>query len=347
MAMLKEFLTQVVAGENLSHKDAKESMDLIMSGHGSEAQIGAFITALRIKGETIDEIAGFAQTMRNHSLKVECSSKEMIDTCGTGGDKTGTFNVSTAVAFVLAGAGVIVAKHGNHGISSSCGSADVLSSLGVSLGLSAQGICQSIETTKIGFLYAPAFHKAMKYAAKPRKELGFRTVFNMLGPLTNPAGASYQLIGVYERSLTQKLAEALAMLGVGRAMVVHGLDGLDEISTTAPTQVTEVIDQETRTYVIDPTAYGFSSGTLEDYRGGTPEENTKIILDIFHGKTTGPKRDIVLMNAGAALVVAGKAESIKEGVNIAAKSIDNGAALAKLEELRRFSQEYKEGLVLS
>jgi anthranilate phosphoribosyltransferase len=348
MAMLKEFLAQVVAGENLSHKDAQQSMDIIMSGQGSEAQIGAFITALRIKGETIDEIAGFAETMRSHSLKVECSSKKMIDTCGTGGDKTGTFNVSTAVAFVLAGAGVVVAKHGNHGLSSSCGSADVLKTLGVSLDLSPQGVTQSIETTKVGFLYAPAFHKAMKYAAKPRKELGFRTVFNMLGPLTNPAGASYQLIGVYERSLTHKLAEALAMLGVERAMVVHGLDGLDEISTTAPTQVTEVVGQETRTYMIDPTVYGFSSGSLEAYRGGTPEENATIILDIFQGKLKGPKREIVLLNAGAAFVVAGKAQNIEEGLIIAANSIDSGAALAKLEELKSFSQGYKEeGLVLS
>lgn len=344
--MLKEFLAQVVVGAHLSRSSAQQAMDIIMSGQGTEAQIGAFITALRIKGETIDEIAGFAETMRRHSLKVACSSKDMIDTCGTGGDKTGTFNVSTAVAFVLAGAGVIVAKHGNHGLSSSCGSADVLSALGVSLDLSPQGVTQSIETTNIGFLYAPAFHKAMKYAAKPRKELGFRTVFNMLGPLTNPAGASYQLIGVYERSLTQKLAEALAILGVERAMVVHGLDGLDEISTTAPTQVTEVLGEETRTYMIDPTAYGFSSGSIEAYRGGTPKENAKIILDIFQGKTIGPKRDIVLLNASAALVVAGKASNIEEGLILAAESINKGAALAKLEELKKFSQGYKEGLVL-
>lgn len=346
--MLKEFLAQVVAGEHLSREGAQQSMDIIMSGQGSEAQIGAFITALRIKGETIDEIAGFAETMRSHSLKVECSCKEMIDTCGTGGDKTGTFNVSTAVAFVLAGAGIMVAKHGNHGLSSSCGSADVLKGLGVSLDLSPQGVAQSIETTKVGFLYAPAFHKAMKYAAKPRKELGFRTVFNMLGPLTNPAGASYQLIGVYERSLTHKLAEALAMLGVKRAMVVHGLDGLDEISTTAPTQVTEVVGQETRTYMIDPTVYGFSNGSLEAYRGGNPEENAAIILNIFQGKLKGPKREIVLLNAGAAFVVAGKAQNIEEGLIMAANSIDSGAALAKLEELKSFSQGYKEeGLVLS
>ena len=345
--MFKEFLAQVVAGENLSREDAQLSMDIIMSGGGTEAQIGAFITALRIKGETIDEIAGFAQTMRNHSLKVQFSSREMIDTCGTGGDKTGTFNVSTAVAFVVAGSGLVVAKHGNHGLSSSCGSADVLNALGVSMNLPPQGVRKSIEITKVGFLYAPAFHKAMKYAAKPRKELGFRTVFNMLGPLTNPAEANYQLIGVYDPSLTRKLAEALAMLGVKRAMVVHGLDGLDEISTTALTQITEVNGQETRTYTIDPAAYGFSGGGLEGYRGGTPEENGKFILDIFQGKLLGPKRDIVLLNAAAALVVADKAESIKEGLNIAAKSIDDGAAYSKLEEVRRFSQEYKEELILS
>ncbi len=345
--MLKDFLAQVVAGEHLSRENAQLSMDIIMSGGGTEAQIGAFITALRIKGETIDEIAGFAQTMRNHSFKVQFGSREMIDTCGTGGDKTGTFNVSTAVAFVVAGAGLVVAKHGNHGLSSSCGSADVLNALGVSMNLSPQGVRKSIEMTKVGFMYAPAFHKAMKYAAKPRKELGFRTVFNMLGPLTNPAEANYQLIGVYEPSLTRKLAEALAMLGVKRAMVVHGLDGLDEISTTALTQVTEVNDQGTRTYTIDPVVYGFSGSGLEGYRGGTPEENGKFILDIFQGKLFGPKRDIVLLNAAAALVVAGKAESIKEGLNIAATSIDQGAAYSKLEEVRLFCQDYKEELILS
>ena len=340
--MFREFLAQVVAGGNLSRKDAQQSMDMIMSGQGSEAQIGAFITALRMKGETIDEIAGFAETMRSHSLKIQCNSKDMIDTCGTGGDKTGTFNVSTAVAFVLAGAGVIVAKHGNHGLSSSCGSADVLNALGVRVDLPTSGVAQSIEHIKLGFLYAPSFHQAMKYAAKPRRELGFRTVFNMLGPLTNPAGANYQLIGVYDRSLTEKLAEALVMLGIERAMIVHGLDGLDEISTTAPTQVTEVIQNKTRTYMIDPTEYGFSSGNLEAYRGGTPQENAGIILDIFQGKLTGPKRDIVLMNAAAALVVAGRAATIKEGLVIAASSIDSGSALAKLEELKTFSQRYKE-----
>ncbi|AIF52341.1 anthranilate phosphoribosyltransferase [Pelosinus sp. UFO1] len=343
--MFKEFLAQVIAGEHLSRQGAQQSMDMIMSGQGSEAQIGAFITALRMKGETIEEITGFAETMRSHSLKIECGSKDMIDTCGTGGDKTGTFNVSTAVAFVLAGSGVVVAKHGNHGLSSSCGSADVLTALGVRVDLPTEGIIQSVAAIKLGFLYAPSFHKAMKYAAKPRKELGFRTVFNMLGPLTNPAGANYQLIGVYERSLTPKLAEALGMLGVKRAMVVHGLDGLDEISTTAPTQVTEVNGQTTRTYMIDPTEFGFSGGGLDAYRGGTPEDNANIISDIFRGNLSGPKRDIVLLNAGAAFVVAGKAENIKEGIAIAAKSIDSGAALAKMQELKNFSQGYKESKI--
>lgn len=343
--MFRDYLAQVVAGEDLSRRDAQQSMDMIMSGQGSDAQIGSFITALRMKGETIDEIAGFACAMRSHSLKIECSSREMIDTCGTGGDKTGTFNVSTAVAFVLAGAGATVAKHGNHGLSSSCGSADVLNTLGVRVDLPTQGVAQSIEDIRIGFLYAPSFHQAMKYAAKPRKELGFRTVFNMLGPLTNPARASYQLIGVYDASLTEKLAEALVMLGIERAMVVHGLDGLDEISTTAPTKVTEVIQNKIHTYVIDPTEYGFSSGNLEAYRGGTPMENAAIILDVFRGEIIGPKRDIVLMNAAAALVVVGKAATIKEGLMIAAKSVDSGAALAKLEELKIFSQGYRGNLI--
>ncbi|HWR30067.1 MAG TPA: anthranilate phosphoribosyltransferase [Negativicutes bacterium] len=334
--MLKAVLNQVVGGESLSRQEAHESMQTIMSGNASEAQIGGLLTALRIKGETSDEITGFAESMRSHTVKVSCSQTGLLDTCGTGGDRKGTFNISTAVAFVVAGAGVSVAKHGNHGVSSSCGSADVLKALGIRIDLPAQSVAAIIEDAQIGFLYAPTFHPAMKYAGKPRRELGFRTVFNVLGPLTNPLSAERQLMGVYDRSLTHKLAEVLLQLQTRRAMVVHGLDGLDEISTSAPTQVSEVVDGEIRSYMIDPADYGLPTASLDAISGGTPEENADIIKNILQG-ARGARRDLVLLNAAAALVVAGKAEDIKEGIMIAAESIDSGAALAKLDRMRELS----------
>lgn len=334
--MLKAVLNQVVGGESLSRQEAHESMQTIMSGNASEAQIGGLLTALRIKGETSDEITGFAESMRSHTVKVSCSQTGLLDTCGTGGDRKGTFNISTAVAFVVAGAGVAVAKHGNHGVSSSCGSADVLKALGIRIDLPAQNVAAIIEEAQIGFLYAPTFHPAMKYAGKPRRELGFRTVFNVLGPLTNPLSAERQLMGVYDRSLTCKLAEVLLQLKTRRAMVVHGLDGLDEISTSAPTQVSEVVDGQIRSYMIDPADYGLPTASLDAISGGTPEENADIIKNILQG-ARGARRDLVLLNAAAALVVAGKAEDIKEGLKIAAESIDSGAALAKLDRMRELS----------
>lgn len=337
--MLKNFINQVIVGEHLSQSQAQEAMEVIMSGQAGDVQISALLTALRIKGETSTEITGFAQTMRDYAVKIDCDGKELIDTCGTGGDKKGTFNVSTTVAFVLAGAGLTVAKHGNSGVSSSCGSADVLSALGIHVNLPPEAVATMIKELNIGFLYAPSFHKAMKHAAKPRKELGFRTIFNLLGPLTNPANANSQLIGVYEPALTQKIGEALQGLGVRRAMVVHSFDGMDEISTLAPTQVTEVRDDEIRSYVIDPATYGFTGGVPEDYLGGTPEENAEIIIGILKGQR-GPKRDIVLINAAAALLVADKVATIEEGLVIATASIDSGSALAKLEGLRSASQQY-------
>lgn len=336
--MLKAVLNQVVGGENLSRQEAQESMQAIMTGQASESQIGGLLTALRIKGETSEEIAGFAETMRSHTVKVECSQSDLLDTCGTGGDRKGTFNISTTVAFVVAGAGASVAKHGNHGVSSSSGSADVLKALGVRIDLPAQNIASVIEDARIAFLYAPTFHPAMKYAGKPRRELGFRTVFNVLGPLTNPLAAERQLMGVYERSLTKKLAEVLLRLNTRRAMVVHGLDGLDEISTTAPTQVSEVVDGKILSYLIDPAEYGLPIAALEDISGGTPEQNADIVLGILSGKQ-GARRDLVLLNAAAALVVADKAENIREGMILAAKSIDSGAAQAKLERMRELTRQ--------
>jgi len=344
--MLKNVIDQVLIGQDLSQNQAQEAMEVIMSGQASDIQISALLTALRMKGETSTEITGFAQTMRNYAAKIHCNSQSLIDTCGTGGDKKGTFNVSTTVAFILAGAGLTVAKHGNTGVSSSCGSADVLKSLGIYINLPPEAVAAMINEINIGFLYAPSFHQAMKHAAKPRKELGFRTIFNLLGPLTNPANAHCQLIGVYEPALTQKIGEALQGLGVRRAMVVHSFDGMDEISTMAPTQVTEVKNDTITSYVIEPADYGFANGNPADYIGGTPEENANIIVEILKGQT-GAKRDIVLMNAAAALLVADKVETLAEGIVLAAQSIDSGAALAKLEALRSASNAYKEELLLS
>ncbi len=339
--MLKDYLSQAIGGQDLSREDARAAMQVIMSGQASEAQIGAFLTAMRMKGETSLEVAGFAETMRSQALKVECSSKKLIDTCGTGGDRQGTFNISTTTAFVLAGAGLNVAKHGNRGVSSSCGSADVLSTLGIKLELPPKAVSEAIDTIGVGFIFAPSFHQAMKYAVKPRKELGFRTVFNLLGPLTNPANANYQLIGVYDPALTTKVAHALAELGVTSAMVVHSMDGLDEISTASPTKVAEVRGEEIRSYVIEPQEYGFKRCTLADYHGGTMEDNAQIVIRLLKGEQ-GFKRDIVLLNAAAALVVADAANDIAEGIKLAASSIDSGNAYSKLEELRNFTQNYQD-----
>jgi len=344
--VLKDHLHQVISGQHLSRQEAGQAMNIIMSGQASEAQIGAFLTALKLKGETSSEITGFAEAMRSHAETVKCRSTQLIDTCGTGGDSKGTFNVSTTVAFVLAGAGLAVAKHGNRSVSSSCGSADVLAALGVNVDLQPQAVADSIDEIQVGFLFAPNFHKAMKYAAKPRKELGFRTVFNILGPLTNPAKANCQLIGVYDSALTEKVAGALIGLGVQRAMVVHSQDGLDEISTVAPTQVAEVNNGAMKCYVIQPAEYGFSGGLAEKYQGGNAEQNAEIVLKILQGEQ-GPNRDIVVMNAAAALYIAGVAPAIRDGLAIAARSIDSGAALAKLEDLKRFSNRCQEGALLS
>lgn len=343
--MLKDYLGQVVAGQNLSREDAKEAMNVIMSGKANDSQIGAFLTALRMKGETSAEMTGFAETMRMHARGIECNATRLIDIVGTGGDRKGTFNVSTTAAFVLAGAGLTVAKHGNRGVSSSCGSADVLTELGISIDLPVEAVTQSIDKINIGFLYAPIFHTAMKHAAKPRKELGFRTVFNILGPLTNPAHANCQLTGVYDLSLPNIVAEALMGLGVERAMVVHSLDGMDEISTAAPTKVAELIDGAIKSYTINPEDYGFQAASLADYQGGTPADNAAIVLGILQGEQ-GAKRDIVVINAAAALVIGGLAENLSDGIRLAVDSIDSGAALSKLQELKKFSDTCREGSLL-
>ncbi|QJW48245.1 anthranilate phosphoribosyltransferase [bacterium BFN5] len=344
--MLKEYLHQVLSGQHLTRQQAGEAMNVIMSGQASEAQIGSFLTALKLKGETSSEITGFAETMRSHAERIVCRQSRLIDTCGTGGDCKGTFNVSTTVAFVLAGAGLAVAKHGNRSVSSSCGSADVLAALGVNVELAPQTAAAAIDEINVGFLFAPTFHKAMKYAAKPRKDLGFRTVFNILGPLSNPAKANYQLIGVYDQDLTEKVAGALLGLGVERAMVVHSFDGLDEISTTAPTQVTEVRDGKLCSYVINPLDYGFQAVSPDDYLGGTAEQNAEIVLQVLQGQL-GPKRDIVLINAAAALYIAGSVSDLQNGLELAAASIDSGKAYTKLHDLKNFSHRLREEALLS
>lgn len=339
--MFKDMLSRVVAGEDLNRQQAQAAMTAIMTGEVGEAPLAAFLTALRMKQETPEEVAGFAAAMRKLAQPLDVNGHDMIDTCGTGGDNAGTFNISTTVAFVLAGAGVKVAKHGNRGVSSRSGSADVLQALGIEVELTPAGVAKCLKETGMGFLYAPQFHLAMRHAAKTRRELGFRTVFNLLGPLTNPAGAAYQLLGVYQRSLTRTAGEALAALGIKRAMVVHSLDGLDELSTMAPNQVTEVVDGTVRSYLMDAADLGFSVAVGGAYCGGTPEENAVIVEQILRG-LKGPKRDVVLLNAAAALLVAGKAESLQEGVSLAAASIDKGAARERLEALRRVSRQAKE-----
>lgn len=313
-------------------------MDVIMSGEATPSQIGGFITGLRMKGETIDEIAGAAAVMRQKATPIEPvleNGKLLIDTCGTGGDSSGTFNISTASALVAAGGGAIVAKHGNRSISSRCGSADVLEALGVTIDIPPGRVAQCIETVGIGFLFAPGLHGAMKHAIGPRRELGIRTIFNILGPLTNPAGAGAQLLGVYDPNLCMVMAEVLKSLGSVRAMVVHG-SGLDEISTSGTTDIAMLEDGVVSRRKIAPEDLGVERANRNDLAGGDAERNAAIIRDIFSG-AAGPKRDVVVVNSAASLVVAGIAADIKDGIEKASDSIDSGTAAGKLEELIAFT----------
>jgi len=319
-----------------------------MSGAATDAQIAAFLTGLRMKGETVEELIGFAQVMRQKVVRIRArgddvagmsgTDREMlIDTCGTGGDATGTFNVSTATAFVVAGAGLRVAKHGNRSVSSLCGSADVVETLGISLELPPDKVTRCLEEVGIGFLYAPLLHTAMKHVMPARREMGVRTVFNMLGPLTNPAAANAQIIGVYAASLTEPLARVLAELGTVRAFVVHGADNLDEISNTGESRVSEVREGAVRTYVVRPEDFGMARASIKDLAGGDREQNAEIIRAVLGGEP-GPRRDIVLMNAAAALVAGARARDLKDGVAVAAQSIDSGAARGKLDALVTLSR---------
>ena len=334
--ILQKILQSVVFGNNLSEQEMMDAMTQVMNGKVSDIQLAAFLTALQVKKETVPEIVGAAKVMRDKAEKVKVKASHIIDTCGTGGDGADTFNISTAVAFVVAGAGVTVAKHGNRAVSSKSGSADVLQCLGVNIDAPLRTIERCIEDVGIGFLFAPLMHKAMKYAAKVRKELGFRTIFNLLGPLTNPAHAHGQVLGVYDSRWVNPLAEVLRDLGSHRALVVHGFDGLDEITLTSKTQVSELKNDNVSAITIDPKEFGYTLCSAQDLKGGSPEENAEIIRGILQG-ASGPKTDIVVLNAAAAIYVGGKAESIERGIFVAANSIRSGAAFKKLEELCRVS----------
>jgi len=341
--MIREAIARVIVGKDLDEKQMVGVMNEIMGGEATPAQIGSFITALRMKGETIEEISGAAKVMRQKATRITTGvavdqGEILVDTCGTGGDSSGTFNVSTATAFVVAAAGIPVAKHGNRSISSQCGSADVLEALGVNLELTPEQIGSCVREIGIGFMFAPMLHGAMKYAIGPRREIGIRTIFNVLGPLTNPAGANVQLLGVYTPDLCEKLARVLGRLGSLRALVVCGAGNVDELTVTGDTAVADLANGEVRTYTVRPEDVGLSRSRLVDIKGGaTPDESAAILRDILAG-SKGPKRDMLLLNSAAALYAAGKVPGLKTGVNRAAEIIDSGAALAKLDALIKFSQ---------
>ncbi len=339
--MIRDYINKIVDGMNLSESEMEAAMEEIMSGEATPAQIGSFITALRIKGETVDEITGAAKVMRKKATRVTVSPSRVkdgiiLDVVGTGGDGARSFNVSTATAFVTAGAGITVAKHGNRAVSSRCGAADVLESLGVNLNIKSTDVERCLNETGIGFLFAPLFHGAMKHAAGPRKEIGIRSVFNLLGPLTNPAGATVLLLGVYNMNLTEKIAMVLNRLGVKEAFVVCGEGNLDEISICGFTKISHVKDGKIKTFEISPEDAGLKKHNMKDIEGGDASYNAGIIKDILNG-IKGPKREMVLFNASAAFVAAGYAKDFKEGVLLGEKIIDSGRAKAKLEELIRFT----------
>ncbi len=333
--MIKEAINKAINGENLSQEEATLTMNEIMSGEATPAQIASFLTALRIKGETIDEITGCAKIMRQKVTPIKTKADYLVDTCGTGGDGSHTFNISTIAALVAAGADVRIAKHGNRAASSKCGSADLLKELGVNIEASAEIVTKCVDEVGIGFLFAVMLHPAMKHAIGPRREIGIRTIFNVLGPLTNPAGAQAQILGVYDPDLTEPLAHVLKNLGSHHVFVVHG-DGLDEITTTGTTNISELKDGEVRSYTIRPADFGFAETDRASLLGGTSKDNAKIALSILGGEK-GAKRDIVLLNASAAIVVGGKASDFAEGISLAADSIDSGKAMEKLEMLKKVS----------
>ncbi len=336
--MISVHLRILLDGRDLSRRQARQAMDLIMSGKASHAQMGAFLAALRVRGETVDELVGFAEAMRARATKVKIKRRPLLDTCGTGGDSSGTFNVSTTVAFIAAGAGAAVAKHGNRSVSSKCGSADVLEALGVFTAAAPAAVARCVDEAGIGFLFAPALHPAMRHAAPVRKELAARTVFNLLGPLSNPAGATRQLLGVYATSLVPSVAAALARLGSERALVVSSRDGMDELSLNARAVVAEVRGGIVKTYELDPARLKLKPARKGELLGGDAKKNARIVESILRGEKGAP-RDIALLNAAAALVAAGITGDLKDGLEAAAESVDSGRALGALALLRRLSHE--------
>jgi len=333
--MIKDAIQSLVNTGALSEDEMALCMKEIMEGTATEAQIGSFLTALRMKGETVEEITGAARIMREKAMTIK-APEGVLDTCGTGGDMSHTFNISTTTAFVVTGAGVPVAKHGNRSVSSRSGSADLLEALGVKIDLTPEKVERCLFDTGFGFIFAPLFHPAMKFAVGPRREMGIRTIFNILGPITNPAGAKRQLLGVYSDTLTETLAMVLGNLGAQDAIVVHGEDGLDEVSISSRTKISRFNHGKTDTYYIEPEDFGLRRGTIEDIRGGTKVDNASITLSVLNGER-GPRRDIILMNSAFALIAAGKTEDIKTALSMAADAIDSGKASRKLEQVRRIS----------
>jgi len=335
--MIRESIGKLVEGRDLSGKEAFEAMTEIISGLATDSQIGAFLAALRVKGETVEELQAMAQVMKSVSIQLHPQiNGRLVDTCGTGGDRLKTFNISTTSAFVVAGTGVHVAKHGNRSVTSKCGSADVLEELGLNLEMNAEQVKESIENVGVGFLFAPRFHPAMKRVSAPRKEIGARTVFNILGPMTNPANASAQLIGVYDQNLVEKVAHSMRGLGCEEGMVVYGLDGIDEISTIGKTRIAWVTQGTVRVSVKAPSDFGVKTAKIEDLEGSTTSENAKMTVKILLGMN-GPKRDVVLVNAAAAILLGGTGDSLEDAMELARRSIDDGHAIRKLEDLIKAS----------
>lgn len=336
--MLKPFIAKVIEKINLTENEAEEAMFIIMDGNATQAQIGGFLTALRMKGETAEEITGFARTMRKKAAGIYPKVDFSVDTCGTGGDCTHTINISTGAAFIAAAAGVPVAKHGNRSVSSKCGSADVLEELGVIIDLQPEKVVKCIEEVGIGFMFAPIFHKSMSNAAGPRKELGVRTIFNILGPLTNPANASGQLIGVFKKELADTMAEVLLKLGVKKAMVVHGSDGLDEITVSGPTFVTELNEGKIFRYMISPENLGIQRSDTKELVGGDKAENAQAIKGVLNGQRNGAVRDAIVLNSAATLYIGNKVKNLAEGAVLANEIIDAGKAAGKLDEFIEYTR---------
>lgn len=334
--MIKDAIAKLVSNETLSRQEAAAAMTDIMSGNATEAQIGAFITGLRLTGETPETIAGCAEVMRANATKINCNDPDAVDIVGTGGDGAHTFNISTTSAFVIAGAGVTVAKHGSYGVSSKCGSANVLSELGVNLQYTPQRMEECLNRIGIAFLFAPGLHPAMKHVVGPRRELGIWSIFNILGPLCNPAGVKNGIMGVFKPQLVPIVSDACAQLDMNYQFIVHGNDGLDEFTTTTTTMVTEIRRGKVESYEVQPSGLGLTPATAEDLTGGEPAENAKLTHSILNGEK-GPKRDIVLLNSAFAIMAGGKADNPEEGIAMAAESIDSGAALKKLNALAEMS----------